>query len=192
MKKQLTFGIIALLAMVFLAACTNNNDSSPTNDETNEQEEMNHEEMDHEGMDHSSDGEIPEGLEKADEPTYAVGSTVTIKNGHMEGMEGAEAKIVGAYNTTAYAVNYTPTSGGDPVKNHKWIIHEELEEPGEAPLREGETAVTTADHMEGMKGAEVDIASSEDTTVYMIDYTPTNGVEKVKNHKWVTEAELER
>lgn len=68
MKKQLTVGIIALLAMVFLAACTNNNDSSPTNDETNEQEEMNHEEMDHEGMDHSSDGEIPEGLEKRMNP----------------------------------------------------------------------------------------------------------------------------
>lgn len=47
-----------------------------------------------------------------------------------------------------------------------------------------------ADHMEGMKGATAEIVSSEQTTVYMIDYKPTTGGEEVKNHKWVTENEL--
>jgi hypothetical protein len=44
--------------------------------------------------------------------------------------------------------------------------------------------------MEGMKGATAEIDSAEETTVYMVDYTPTNGGEEVKNHKWVTESEL--
>ena len=43
--------------------------------------------------------------------------------------------------------------------------------------------------MEGMDGAKGTIESSEKTTVYMVDYTPTTGGEEVKNHKWVTESE---
>lgn len=39
---------------------------------------------------------------------------------------GAKATIVGAYDTTAYAVTYTPTTGGPVVKNHKWVIESEL------------------------------------------------------------------
>lgn len=30
----------------------------------------------------------------------------------MKGMNGAEATIVGAYDTTAYTVSYTPKTGG--------------------------------------------------------------------------------
>ncbi len=44
--------------------------------------------------------------------------------------------------------------------------------------------------MKGMDGATAEIDSGEPTTVYMIDYTPTSGGEKVTNHKWVTESEL--
>jgi hypothetical protein len=44
--------------------------------------------------------------------------------------------------------------------------------------------------MKGMKGATGKIDSAEKTTVYTVDYTPTTGGEKVKNHKWVTESEL--
>ncbi|HLR51893.1 MAG TPA: YdhK family protein, partial [Candidatus Avamphibacillus sp.] len=44
--------------------------------------------------------------------------------------------------------------------------------------------------MKGMEGATAEIESSEKTTVYMIDYTPTTGGEEVKNHKWVTDSEL--
>lgn len=42
-----------------------------------------------------------------------------------------------------------------------------------------------------MKGATAEIESAEQTTVYMVDYTPTDGGEVVTNHKWVTEEELE-
>ncbi|MEH7471494.1 YdhK family protein, partial [Priestia megaterium] len=41
-----------------------------------------------------------------------------------------------------------------------------------------------------MKGAKATIDSAEKTTVYRVDYKPTTGGEKVKNHKWVTESEL--
>ncbi|QYF85490.1 YdhK family protein [Brevibacterium sp. PAMC21349] len=34
--------------------------------------------------------------------------------------------MVGAYDTTAYAVTYTPTTGGPKVKNHKWVIESKL------------------------------------------------------------------
>jgi hypothetical protein len=33
-------------------------------------------------------------------------------------MYGARATIVGAYDTTAYGVTCTPTTGGSIVKNH--------------------------------------------------------------------------
>ncbi|MBB6023576.1 hypothetical protein HNR77_004677 [Paenibacillus sp. JGP012] len=41
-------------------------------------------------------------------------------------MKGATANIVGAYDTNVYSVSYTPTTGGEPVKNHKWVIGSEL------------------------------------------------------------------
>lgn len=44
--------------------------------------------------------------------------------------------------------------------------------------------------MPGMKGATATIDSAEQTTVYMVDYTPTTGGEPVKNQKWVTGSEL--
>lgn len=105
-------------------------------------------------------------------------------------MKGAEATIAGAYDTTVYTLSYTPTTGGERVTNHKWIIHEEIKDAGEQPIEPGTEVTLDADHMEGMEGAKAVIESAEQTTVYMIDYTPTNGGEKVTNHKWVTESEL--
>jgi len=141
-------------------------------------------------MDHSGSGEVPDGLQEAENPTFEVGSQAIIETDHMEGMKGAEATIVGAFDTTAYALTYTPTDGGEPVENHKWVIHEELENPGDAPLEPGAEATISADHMEGMDGATATIDSAEETTVYMVDFVPTTGGEEVTNHKWVTESEL--
>lgn len=141
-------------------------------------------------MDHSGSGEVPADLKEAENPTYEVGSQAIIETDHMEGMKGAEATIVGAFDTTAYALTYTPTDGGEPVENHKWVIHEELENPGDAPLEPGAEATISADHMEGMDGATATIDSAEETTVYMVDFVPTTGGEEVTNHKWVTESEL--
>ena len=76
------------------------------------------------------------------------------------------------------------------MKNHKWVIHEEIKEYNKEPYKVGAEVVLDADHMTGMKGATATIDSAEQTTVYMVDYTPTTGGDPVKNHKWVTENEL--
>ncbi len=176
-----------LLFSATLAACAS--------DDQGKGKEENHENMDmgsdsHESMDHSSSGEVPDDLKKADNPTYEVGSQAIIKTDHMKGMKGAEATIVGAYDTTAYVISYTPTTGGERVEDHKWVIHEEIEGAGEKPFEPGAEVTIDASHMKGMDGATAEIESAKQTTVYMIDYTPTTGGEEVKNHKWVTGSEL--
>ncbi|PID23177.1 hypothetical protein CSV61_01600 [Sporosarcina sp. P3] len=183
MKKQV-LSISAAFALV-LAGC---GAATPNEEEPVKSEETSHNDM--EGMDHSSDGSIPEGLAEAESPTYPVGSEAIIETDHMEGMKGATATIVGAFDTVAYSINYTPTDGGEKVLDHKWVVHEELEDPAPAPL-EKETEVTVlTDHMEGMEGATAEIESVEQTIVYMIDYASTTDGEEVQNHKWVVEDEL--
>ncbi|WJY27519.1 YdhK family protein [Sporosarcina trichiuri] len=161
------------------------NTAADENQDAGEQEESGHE-----GMEHSSDGSIPDGLQEAADPKYPVGSEAIIETDHMPGMKGATATIVGAYGTTAYVITYEPTDGGAKVENHKWVIQEELEDAPEAPVEDGTEVTVLADHMKGMKGAEAVIETSKETTVYMIDYMPTDGGDEVKNHKWVTEDEL--
>jgi hypothetical protein len=106
----------------------------------------------------------------------------------MDGMKDAPATVVGAYDTTVYQVDYTPTTGGERVTNHKWVVQEELDVPSSEPLKVGDTATITADHMEGMEGAEATISGVTDQTVYMVDYE-SDGM-TMKNHKWVTEDEM--
>ncbi|WP_227698967.1 DUF1541 domain-containing protein [Raoultella sp. 18093] len=36
---------------------------------------------------------------------------------------------MGAYSTFTYAVNYTPTTGGPAVKDHKWVVQQEIKTP---------------------------------------------------------------
>lgn len=179
-RKKRLLGMICMSAAILLVACgtADENESSAPKEE---------EEMD---MKHSDSGEVPDDLKEATDPTYKVGSTAMIETDHMEGMKGAEAMIVGAYDTTAYVISYTPTDGGKKVENHKWVIQEEIENAGEETLNQGKEVIIEADHMEGMKGATAEIESSEKTTVYMVDYMPTTGGKEVKNHKWVTEEEL--
>ncbi|MFD3801265.1 YdhK family protein [Kocuria palustris] len=150
------------------------------------------------GMDHGSGGMAghnpeggppPEGIETAADPTYPIDSTAVLTADHMPGMAGSEATISGAFDTTAYSVSYTPTDGGEPVVDHKWVVHEELENPGEAPLPEGTEVVLNADHMPGMNGAEATIESSTEETVYMVD-VEMDGME-MTNHKWFVESELQ-
>lgn len=120
---------------------------------------------------------------------YPVGTKVTLTADHMPGMKGSKATISGAFDTTAYSVSYTPTDGGQRVTDHKWVVHEELEDPGDAPLEAGTEVVLDADHMAGMDGAEATIDSSTDETVYMVDLT-MDGM-KMTNHKWVVESEIQ-
>jgi hypothetical protein len=194
LKTRVVLLFITLLILV-LGACSNNNEESngnkgSENEEPKMEEKEEMEDMDHGEMNHSGSGEVPEGLEEAADPEFEVGSKAMIEADHMPGMKGAKAVIAGAYDTTVYTVTYKPTTGGEKVKNHKWVIHEELENPAEEPYKPGDEVVLNADHMKGMKGAAATIGSAEETTVYMVDYMPTDGGEEVTNHKWVTESEL--
>lgn len=191
--KKLAIGIVTLVTVFTLTACASGNEETSPKKETDQTEntKTSHSGMDHSNVNHSSSGEVPEGLRVAENPKYEIGSKAIIKDAHMDGMKGAEATIVGAYNTTVYTVSYTPTTGGEMVKNHKWVIHEELKDEGEEPLEPGREVIIDASHMEGMNGATAIINSTINSTVYMIDFTPTTGGKKVTNHKWVTEDELE-
>lgn len=199
-KNKILLGLLSIFAVFLMAACGNgetqpNEESQSTETESRSEKEMDMESHSEGHMEHSADemsssGEVPEDLKEAENPTYEVGSRTIIEAEHMQGMDGAEATISGAFDTTVYTVSYTPTNGGDPVEDHKWVIHEELEGPGEAPLEPGTEVTLDADHMKGMDGATATIDSAEETTVYMVDFVTTDTEEEVQNHKWVTESEL--
>ena len=176
--------IAALSAGLILAGCGGNEEAEKESGQEQSGTEN------HEHMDHSGSPEVLEELKTAENPQYPVGEKAIIKEGHMEGMKNAEATIVGAYSTTVYEVSYDPVDGGNRVNNHKWVIHEELKDPEAEAYTQGDKVILDADHMEGMKGAEATVDSAKQTTVYMIDFTPTDGSGKVTNHKWVTEDEL--
>lgn len=204
MKQKVKFllSVFILIFGIVLSACAESNETVPedntvTESDSEENKDINDAEsdtaeegMDHSEMNHSSSGEVPEDLAVADNPTYPVGSQALMHAKHMPGMEGATATITGAFETTVYSVTYTPTDGGEPVENHKWVIHEEIEDSGEDLVEPGEEAVLNADHMQGMDGAAATIDSAEQTTVYMVNFKDTETGEEVENHKWVTEAEL--
>ncbi|ASA23232.1 YdhK family protein [Paenibacillus donghaensis] len=208
MKKQLA--VLGIAAIVALSGCgnsgndgnngngttnmntpggTNNTNGTNTNNTQNNNAQSGNA-GDHAGMNHSGSGEMAKVLKQAANPTYKVGSKVIINADHMPGMKDAEATVAGAFDTTAYTVSYTPTTGGDPVSDHKWVIHEELKDAASTPYEPGAEVVIDADHMEGMMGAKATIDSAEQTTVYMLNYTPVGGGELVKNHMWVTEDEI--
>ncbi|QDI91972.1 YdhK family protein [Salicibibacter cibarius] len=215
MKKKIMIGSFSLVTAFALAACGNDDedpmpdegmemdpdsdnnmedmeDEMPDNDDMDgmDMDDMDMDDDEHEDMDHSTSGEVPDDLEEEENPTFEVGSQAMIEDAHMEEMEGAEATIVGAYDTTAYVVSYDPTNGGEREENHEWVVHEEIEDAGEETFEPGAEVTLEADHMDGMEGATAEIDEAEETTVYMIDYTPTDGGEEVENHKWVTEDEL--
>lgn len=112
-SKKFAAGILMLILVLMLSAWTS--DSIQNSSDKNIMGDM-----------HSGSAEVPKGLKEAKNPTYKVGSQVVVKADHKKGMYGAKATIVGAYDTTAYVVTYTPTTGGPIVKNHKWVIESEL------------------------------------------------------------------
>ncbi|PAD37150.1 YdhK family protein [Terribacillus saccharophilus] len=184
--KKIILSLLLVILVLGFAACSNgeNNDMSSSNEGDSDSE------MNHSSMNHSSSGDLPEGLQEKENPTYPVGNKVIIEADHMEGMKGAEATISGAYDTTAYVISYNPTTGGEKVANHKWVIQEELEGAETDTIESGTEVILNADHMEGMDGAKATIESAKKTTVYMVDFTPTTGGEEVKNHKWLIDDEL--
>lgn len=178
-NKKLLMVLLSMTTALYLTACTGEEQKSNSENHNS-----------HGNMEHTGSGNLPEGLKEAANPTYKVGSKAIITDDHMPGMKGAEATIVGAYDTVVYSLSYDPTNGGDRVEQHKWVIHEELLEAGDEPLKPGDEATINTDHMEGMHGAKAVIDTAEEMTVYMVDFTPTDGSEKVTNHQWVTQDEL--
>jgi hypothetical protein len=188
MRKIHLVGAMLASLLLVLGACGNKEDNMDSMKHENKKE--NKESMDHGGMDHSGSGKLPERLKEAENPTFEKGSKVVIKADHMPGMDGAKATVSGAFDTSVYTVSYTPTTGGEKVTDHKWVIHEELKGAGEEPLKPGTEVTLNADHMKGMMDAKAVIDSAQQTTVYTVDYTPTTGGNPIKNHMWVTENEL--
>lgn len=201
MKRSITLAALVLTSTLALTACsdaTDNSDDADTTStttataETNETHQEDTTTADDGGhdMEHPEDGGLPpEGITEATDPTYPVGSEVMLTADHMPGMDGAQATISGAFDTTTYSVSYTPTDGGEPVTDHRWVVHEELVDPGEAPLPGGTEVVLNAEHMPGMQGATATIDYSTQETVYMVDID--TGEMTMINHKWVTESEIQ-
>lgn len=191
MRKRLrtivTAGVLGG-ALVF-TGCSTGGDQDQATPSTTSQHEGHGSSSDSGGMEHPMDGgPAPEGIETAASPTYPVGTEVTLTADHMEGMDGANATIAGAYDTYTYAVDFTPSTGGEPVKDHKWVVQQEIKDAGEERLADGTEVTLEAEHMEGMKGAKATIASSTEETVYMVDYE-SDGM-TMTNHKWVVESEI--
>lgn len=185
--------LIALAAVgssIALAGCSTEEEDAATTSTSSASSEAQSEHGEAGAHHHHSDGgPAPAGIIEANNPKFPLGSEVTLTAGHMPGMEGAPATIVGAYQTTAYEVSYTPVDGGEPVNNHKWVVQQEIQDAGKEPLADGTEVTLTADHMPGMKGAQATIDSSTDETVYIVD---VNGEEmQMKNHKWMVESEME-
>ncbi|WP_336775249.1 YdhK family protein [Paenibacillus sp. MMO-58] len=185
MKKS--FIVIGIAAVIALSGCNGNTNNQGKANNNNNQQETN---TGMDGMNHSGSSEAPKGLTEAKNPKFEVGSQAIIEAEHMPGMNKATATIVGAYDTTVYAVSYTPTTGGERVTNHKWVIQEDIKDSDDQPYKPGDEVVLNVEHMPGMKGATATIDSAEQTTIYMVDYTPTTGGKPVKNHQWLTESEL--
>ncbi|WP_199219506.1 YdhK family protein [Corynebacterium liangguodongii] len=192
MKKTL-ISTCAAACIAALAGCAQSEPAPAEPDHSAHAEHSEHSEHSghsgHSGHNHPADGgPVPAGMAEAADPTYPVGTKVTLAADHMPGMEGAPATIVGAYDTTAYAVSYMPTDGSEPVANHKWVVQEEIKGAGKETLAAGTEVTLEADHMPGMKGAAATIDSSTDETVYVVD-VEADGM-TMTNHKWVVESEI--
>src|SRR5699024_3817523 len=133
-KNKILLGLLSIFAVFLMAAC-GNGETQPNGDEESQSTET--ESSSEEVMDMESDsaghieasadgmstcGEVPEDWKEAENPTYAAGTQAIIEAEHMQGMEGSEATISGAFDTTVYTVSYTPTNGEELVEDHKWVI----------------------------------------------------------------------
>ncbi|MGV3245005.1 YdhK family protein [Staphylococcus sp. 11261D007BR] len=66
----------------------------------------------------------------------------------------------------------------------------DMESTDEGEFQSGDKVTITAGHMPGMKGAEATVKDAYKTYAYVVSYEPTNGDDKVNNHKWVVNEEI--
>src|SRR5699024_7634116 len=120
-KKIIMIAALLIISVFVLAACASGNGATDTAaidaNQHNTSEESSPDSQGNMSKQMSSSGEVPAGVQEAENPKYEVGSTaiINVKHMNMEGTSGAEATITGAYDTTAYTVSYTTTTGGEPV-----------------------------------------------------------------------------
>jgi hypothetical protein len=143
------------------------------------------------GDGHESMTEV-KNLKVYDSPLYPVGTDIILNTDHMEGMMDAKGSVSGAYNTTLYAVDYTSEETGEEVKDHKWIIKEEIKDSKDKDYSVGDSVTLMTGHMSSMGGEGVTATITQIVLgpAYMVDYTPTNGDKEVKDHQWVSESEI--
>ena len=145
----------------------------------------------HENMDHGMVSPT-ENFTPAQDPVNPVGAQVILSADHMPGMNGAIARISGAFSTTLYAITYTRSDTGEVVKDHKWVIHEEIADHGALPFNVDDLVTLLPGHISGMGGEGVTarVTQAVPGVAYMVDFSPTDGSDPVVNHQWVGEAEL--
>ncbi|MFB4213466.1 DUF1541 domain-containing protein [Shouchella sp. JSM 1781072] len=132
---------------------------------------------------------VPEQLAVADEPAFPIGSKAIIKSDELPGMQYAVATIKGAYDTTAYEIQYTLADGSDQM-TYKWVLAEEFLEFRDEPFKNGELVQVDPDALPDLNGANVQIVDHQETTVYMVDFISTSK-EEIENFKWVSEEDLQ-
>lgn len=175
-KKLLT---VSFTAAILLSSCSTGNDQA---NETKESQHTSHK---------SSAGDLPDGMQTTDKAKFKKGDKVTVNSDHMKGMKGAKGVVKAAYKTHVYEVTYKPKDGKKEVKNHKWVVNEEIENAKQHGFEKGDSVKLEADHMAGMKGAIAEIDNVKKTTAYVIDYKSTTDDKWIKNHKWMIGSELE-
>ena len=150
-----------LTFLIILAACSNN-DENRSIDKNNKETSIDSNSNSHmDNMNHSSSSEVPAGLKVAGNPEVSCRNQSYYPDRPYEGNEGCAVTIKGAYKTIAYVVTYIPRYGGKPVKNHKWVIHEEIEDAAKDLFKSGSKVKLTASHMKGMKGASAVVDLSQ-------------------------------
>ncbi|OEK67921.1 hypothetical protein AST00_05815 [Staphylococcus equorum] len=69
-------------------------------------------------------------------------------------------------------------------------VPDDMKHTNDSKFKQGDTVTITAGHMPGMKNAEATVKGAYETYAYVVSYIPTNGDEKVSNHKWVVNEEV--
>src|SRR5699024_11317943 len=66
---------------------------------------------------------------------------------------------------------------------------ENMKSTNDGKFKKGDKVTITEGHMAGMKNAKGTVKEAYKTYAYEVSYTPTNGGDKVNNHKWVVNEE---
>ena len=67
---------------------------------------------------------------------------------------------------------------------------ENMKSTNDGKFKKGDKVTITEGHMAGMKNAKGTVKEAYKTYAYEVSYTPTNGGDKVNNHKWVVNEEV--